>query len=75
MDENWEYEELDEHTSWDCDCHDWRYLPQGVVGLGSLSAVAGALRPFADELDDLATEGWKLEEPVREEGTLRLVRR
>lgn len=76
MNEDWEYEELvDEHTTGKCHCHDWLHLPRVVVGMGSLSAVAGALRSFADELDGLAAEGCELEEAVPEEGTLHLVRR
>jgi hypothetical protein len=74
MDETWEYEELDEHASGECNCHDVLGLHQVVAGMGSLGAVAGALRSFADELDGLAAEGWELEEPIPEEGTLRLVR-
>jgi hypothetical protein len=75
MDEDWDYEELDEHTSGDCSCHDELALPQGGAGMDTLRAVAGALRSFADQLDGLAAEGWELEAPVPAEGTLRLVRR
>lgn len=74
MSEDWEHQELDEHTSGDCTCHDELALPQ-LVRLGSLRAVTGALRGFADELDGLAAEGWELEHPVAQDGTLRLVRR
>jgi hypothetical protein len=73
MDEDWDYEELDEHTSGDCTCHDELALPQGGAGMDTLGA--GALRSFADQLDGLAAGGWELEGPVPEEGTLRLVRR
>jgi hypothetical protein len=75
MDEDWEYEELlDEHTTGECNCHDWLSPQQVVAGRGSLSAVADALRLLAAELDGIAAEGWALAEPVPEEGPLRLVR-
>lgn len=75
MNENWEYEELDDHRSGECNCHDELGLHQVVAGMGSLRAVAGALRRFANQLDGFVAEGWELEEPIPEEGTLRLVRR
>ena len=73
--EDWEYQELDDHHSGECTCHDELSLTLAVAGMGSLRAVAEELHSFADELVGLAAEGWELEKPITEDEPVRLVRR